>query len=108
MIGVLVSDEDSIEAVEVALNRGKPCQGFAFAQARVYKDAGTLRFEQRKIARTARSKYGNTQADGNSPRRKSKTCKIMAERWVRVNQEPRNFPQQNARSPDYLAILRAA
>ncbi len=93
MIGVLVGDEDCVEMIEAALDGGKPSEGFAFAEPSIYKDAGAFGFEQREIARTARSQNGDAQADWKCPRRtrayepasQHKTVKIMAERASSVN-----------------------
>jgi hypothetical protein len=67
VIGVLVGDEDGIEMFEVTLDGGESSESFAFAEAGVYKDAGTFRFEQGEIARTAGRKNGDAQADWNCP-----------------------------------------
>jgi hypothetical protein len=77
--------------IEVSFNGGESRQRFAFTQASVYKDASAFGFEQRKVARTAGSKYRNAQTDGTSPgqRNTSETVKIMAERKCRVNAEER-------------------
>jgi hypothetical protein len=69
MIGVFVSDQDAIEAVEIFFDGGKAGQSFALAQAGVHKDAGTFGFEQGDVARTAGREDGNAQTDGNSPRK---------------------------------------
>jgi hypothetical protein len=53
VIAVLVSDEDSVEVIEVAFDGGKAGKSFAFAEASVNKDAGVFGFEQGKIARAA-------------------------------------------------------
>ena len=46
MIGVLVGDENGVEAVDVALNGGKAGESFAFSKAGVNEDAGAFGFEQ--------------------------------------------------------------
>jgi len=68
MVGVLVSDENGVEAIEVALDGGEASQGFAFAKARVYQDAGAFGCEQGKVARTAGSEDGDAQTDGDTPK----------------------------------------
>lgn len=63
MIGVFVSDQDSVEVCKVGSDSGQPGQGFAFPKASVDKDAGVFSFEQRQIAGTAGRKNGDAQAD---------------------------------------------
>jgi hypothetical protein len=53
VIGVFVSDEDSVEVIEIAFDGGEASKGFAFTKASVNKDAGVFGFEQGKIARAA-------------------------------------------------------
>jgi hypothetical protein len=53
MIGVLVSDEDGVEMIEVRFDGRETSKSFAFTEAGVYKDAGAFGFEQGKIARAA-------------------------------------------------------
>jgi hypothetical protein len=53
MIGVLVCDEDCVEAIEVGFDGGEPGESFAFTEASVNQDAGAFGFEQSKIARAA-------------------------------------------------------
>jgi len=49
MIGMLVSDEDGVEAIEVTVDSGKAGESFAFAKASVDEDARAFCFEQRQI-----------------------------------------------------------
>ena len=63
VVGVLVGDEDGIEAVDVALNGGEASESFAFSEAGVNENAGGFCFEQGEIARTARSEDRDAQAD---------------------------------------------
>ncbi len=60
VIGVFVSDEDSVEVIEVAFDGGETSERFAFTKASVNEDAGMFGFEQGKIARAARRKNGDT------------------------------------------------
>ncbi len=46
VVGVLVGDEHGVEAIEVALDRSEPSEGFTFTEAGVDEDAGALGFEQ--------------------------------------------------------------
>jgi hypothetical protein len=46
VVGVLVGDEDSVEAIDVALDSGKASKGFAFSEAGVNEDTGGFGFEQ--------------------------------------------------------------
>jgi hypothetical protein len=46
MIGVLVGDEDCVEAIDVALDSGEAGEGFAFSKAGVNEDASGFRLEQ--------------------------------------------------------------
>ena len=68
VIGVFVGDDDAVEPVDLAPDRGEAPQRFFFAEARVHQQAGLLRFEQRAVARTARSQYRDAQTD-KFPRR---------------------------------------
>jgi hypothetical protein len=63
-----MGNDNAIEAVDVAANGGKAPQRFLFAKARVNQKPGRIRFEQRAVARTARSKNGDAQTD-KFPRR---------------------------------------
>jgi len=46
VVGVLVSDEHGVEAVNVAFDGGEAGKGFAFSEAGVNEDAGAFGFEQ--------------------------------------------------------------
>ena len=46
VVGVLVGDEDRIEAIDVAFDGGEASEGFAFTEAGVNEDSGGVRFEQ--------------------------------------------------------------
>ena len=46
VIGVLVGDEDCVEAVDVTFDGGEAGESFALAEAGVNEDAGSLGFEQ--------------------------------------------------------------
>jgi hypothetical protein len=46
VIGVFVSDEDGVEAIDVALDSGEAGESFAFPEAGVNEDAGGFGFEQ--------------------------------------------------------------
>lgn len=70
VIGVLVGDQDGVEMSETAFDGSKTREGLAFAEASVHEDAGTFRFEQGEIARTAGRKNRDAQADWNCPLRK--------------------------------------
>ena len=67
VVGVLVSDEDGVEAVNVALDSREPGKSFAFAEAGVNEDTSGFGFEQGQIARTAGGKDGDAKADGKAP-----------------------------------------
>jgi len=67
VIGVLVGDQDGVEAVEVAFDGGEASQGFALAEAGVNENAGGFGFEQGDVARTARGENGDAQADKKAP-----------------------------------------
>jgi len=68
VVGVFVSDENGVEAVNVSLDGGETGESFAFAEACVDEDAGGFGFEQSEIARTAGSKNGDAQADWKYPK----------------------------------------
>jgi hypothetical protein len=78
MVGVFMSDENGVEAIEVALNGGEASQGFAFAKASVYQDAGAFGCEQGKVARTAGSEDGDAQTDGDTPKDTAQACSVRA------------------------------
>jgi len=46
MIGVLVGDEDCVEAIDAALDSGETGESFALSKAGVNEDAGAFGFEQ--------------------------------------------------------------
>ena len=46
MIGVLVGDEDCVEAIDAALDSGEAGESFTFSEAGVNEDAGAFGFEQ--------------------------------------------------------------
>jgi len=46
VVGVLVGDENGVEAIDVAFDGGETGQGFALAEAGVNEDAGAIGFEQ--------------------------------------------------------------
>jgi len=97
VVRVFVGDENGVEMVDFSLNGSKASKGFTFAKASVDEDASGTRFQQSKIAGTARSQDGNTQTDWITPgwtaRRlkakpaKNRTLEIMAERCGIVNAE---------------------
>jgi hypothetical protein len=43
---VLVGDEDCVEAIDAALDSGKPGESFALSKTGVNEDAGSFRLEQ--------------------------------------------------------------
>ena len=74
VVGVLVGDEDGVEAINVAFDGGEAGESLAFTEAGVDKDAGGFAFEQGDVARAAGGKDGNAKADdrstkGRRPRR---------------------------------------
>jgi hypothetical protein len=77
VIGVLVSDQDGIEVVKIRADSSETSKSFAFSEADVYEDAGAFGFEQSQIARTAGRKYGDAQADRNSPEKSAKRLKLF-------------------------------
>src|SRR2546422_11530283 len=81
MIGVLVGNQDAVEAVELVFTGGEPRQGLAFAESGVNQEARVLGFEQRAVARASRRQNGDAQSDG-WPLRDSW---MMAERARSVN-----------------------
>jgi hypothetical protein len=97
VVGVFVGDENGVEMVDFSLNGREASKGFTFAKAGVDEDASGTRFQQGKIAGTARSQDGNTQTDWITPgwtaRRlkakpaKNRTLEMMAERYGIVNAE---------------------
>ncbi len=90
MVGVFVSDQDGVEAIDFATDGGEAGEGFAFAEASVDENAGGLGFEQGEIARTAGREDGDAKTDGDAPGKMNQgneTLKIMAERWEGVNVE---------------------
>jgi len=107
MIGVLVSDEDSVEMIEVAFDGGEAGKSFAFTEASVDKDAGAFGFEQGKIARAAGRQDGDAQTDERISRRtKCETWEMMAERGKRVNvQKKRDEENWEPRQSRLLGAL---
>ena len=67
MVGVFVSDQDGVEAIDFATDGGEAGKGFAFAEASVDENAGGLGFEQGEIARTAGREDGDAKTDGDAP-----------------------------------------
>ena len=63
VIGVFVGNDDAVEPVDLAADRGKTPQRFFLAEAGVHQQPGLLRFEQRAVARASRSQYGDAQTD---------------------------------------------
>ncbi len=53
VVGVLVGDEDAVDAVDSSFDGGEAGEGFAFAEAGVHEEAGALGLEQGDVARTA-------------------------------------------------------
>ena len=70
VIGMFVGDDDTVETIDVASDRGKAPQRFFFAKPCVHQQTGLLRLEQGAVARTARTQNRDAQTD-KSPRRKS-------------------------------------
>jgi hypothetical protein len=61
VIGMLVGNEDGVEAIGRDAQRGEAAERFLAAEAGVHEKAGALGFEQRGIARTAGSEDGDSQ-----------------------------------------------
>ena len=61
MIGVLVRNQDGVEAIRFDAQRSEAAERFLAAKASVDEKARALGFEQRGIARTAGSEYGDSQ-----------------------------------------------
>jgi hypothetical protein len=53
VIRVFVGDDDAVESIDVAADRGQAPQRFFFAEARIYQQPGVAGFEQGAVARTA-------------------------------------------------------
>lgn len=53
MIAMFVGDNNAVEAIDQALDRGQPPQRFFFAETRVHQQTRALGFEKRAIARAA-------------------------------------------------------
>src|SRR5215469_1609107 len=70
VVGVLVGDEDGVEAIDVAFDGGEAGEGFALAEAGVNEDTGGFGFEQRDVARTAGGKDGDAKADEKAPEKR--------------------------------------
>jgi len=58
-----MGDEDAVDVVDGSFDRGEAGKRFAFAETRIYEEAGALGLEQSDVARTARRQDGNPQAD---------------------------------------------
>ena len=63
VVGVLVGDEDAVDAVDGLFDGGEAGKGFALAQAGIHEEAGALSLEQRDVARAAGRQNGYPQAD---------------------------------------------
>jgi hypothetical protein len=63
MVGVLVGDENTVDAVDGLFDGREPRESFAFAEAAVHEESGALSLEQGDVARAARRQNGNPQAD---------------------------------------------
>jgi hypothetical protein len=85
MIGVLVGNQDAVEAVEFVFAGGEPRQGLAFAEAGVNQEARVLGFEQRAVARASRRQNGYAQSDEEPP----SVFRMMAKRGSAVNDKPK-------------------
>ena len=64
MVRVLVGDQDGVQAFgALAAKRFKASQRFFAANAGINEESGVLSFEQRRVARAARSQNGDTERD---------------------------------------------
>ena len=92
MIRMFVGDDDAVEAIYIASDRGQAPKRFFFAEPRVDKQPGLVRLEQGAVARTARPQNRYAQID-NYPRRTSASAqahRIMTKRSAPVNNPSRS------------------
>ena len=60
VIGMLVSDENSVDLIESNFAGGQSGEGFSFAKSAINEEAGARSFEQRDVAGTSGSQDGYT------------------------------------------------
>ena len=58
MVGMFVSDENSVDLIESNFAGGQPGKSFAFAKSAIHEEAGARSFEQRDVAGTSGSQDG--------------------------------------------------
>jgi hypothetical protein len=63
VIGVLVSDKNSVEVVDAPFDGREARKSFSLAESGVNQEAGPLSLEQCNVARTAGRQNGYPQAD---------------------------------------------
>jgi len=59
VVGMLMSDQNSVELLDRDITSRQARQRFSFAKAAIHQKSGVLRFKQRDVARTAGSQDGN-------------------------------------------------
>jgi hypothetical protein len=63
MVGVLVGDEDAVDAIYGSFDGRETRKSFALSETGVHEEAGVLGLEQRDVARAAGRQNGYPQAD---------------------------------------------
>jgi hypothetical protein len=82
MVGVLVGDQDGVDAFETRpAQRFKPPKDFLSAKARVNEESGVFGFEQRRVARAAGGQDGDSKGNAQFLRA---TREILARRKAGV------------------------
>jgi len=91
VVGVFVGDENAVDAIDAQFDGREPRESFAFAEAAIHKESGTLRLEQGDVARAARRQDGNPQADRLLPENRRAKARLLQKRIFRMMAEPRDL-----------------
>jgi len=83
VIGMFVSDENTVEVIDILFDGREACERFAFAQTAVHQEASSPGFEQRYVARTAGRQDGNAEAYRSFSKIAIRRCDFLRREFLR-------------------------
>jgi hypothetical protein len=83
VIGMFVSDENTVEVINVFFDGRETSERFAFAETTVHQQAGSPGFEQRDVARTAGRQDGNAEAYRSFSKIAIRRCDFLRREFLR-------------------------
>src|SRR5579884_709725 len=107
MVVVFVGNQNSVDVLDVSLDRCQPCQRLSLPQSCVNQESGPLRLQQRQIAGAPGRQYGHAQPDRfpQIPRIAVRTQALLAVRLKPWRAHATTPPACARESPAPLRVL---